>query len=150
MADQSKNFIYNISIYYLDNQFYITPLVRMPPMGMRTQVLPLYIVPDINREKFAEAIEAAKLQSDLRFYYDHIKPNREEWDGDNEKVWNTAKKNWDIIWRDDGNVSINPAEPYVKHKNGVEWIFIKDAKKVLSTPVSALDIAEEIVKQIKA
>lgn len=89
MADQNNSPIYNVSIYYLDNQFYITPMVRKPP-GARTQVLPLYIIPDSNIKKFAEAIESAKLENDVRYNQDVS--IREEWDGDNEKIWNTAQK----------------------------------------------------------
>lgn len=148
MADQpKKNIIYQVSIHHLDNQFYVTPMVRMPPIGMSTQVLPLYIVPDDNMEEFAEAIEAARLQSDFKFPSEHIKPDREKWDGDNERVWNTAQKSWDVFWDENGAVVIAFARPYVKHKNGVEWIFVKEAEKSLVPPPSPQDIAQEILNQ---
>lgn len=149
MTDQTDNLIYNISIYHLDNQFYITPMVRMPPIGMRTQVLPLYIVPDTSIEKISEAIEAAKLKSDLIFHMEQTMPKQEEWDGDNERVWNTAQKSWDVFWKEDGAVDIDFAKPYVKHKNGVEWIYVKEAEKILPPPVSSKDIAQEITNQVQ-
>lgn len=148
MNDQNRNLIYNVAVYYLDNQFYIIPLVCMPPMGLRTQVLPLYIAPVESIEKFADAIEFARSQSDVTSYSEKVVSQREKWDGNKERIWNTAKKTWDIIWRDDGSVSINPAEPYTRHRNGVEWKFIKDAKKILPPPISARDIAEGILNQI--
>lgn len=148
MADQNKNPIYNISVNYLDNQFYITPLVRMPPAGLRTEVLPLYTAADNNFEKFVEAIECAKLQSDVR--YNQNVSDREEWDGDNEKIWNTAQKSWDIFWEEDGSVSIGFSKPYVKHRNGVEWINVPEAKKSLAPNTSSSNIAVEILKQAKA
>ncbi len=149
MIDQNNSPIYNVSIYHLDNQFYITPMVRKPP-GARTQVLPLYIIPDDDIEKMEEVIESARLKSDVRYQMMEIVAEREEWDGDNEKVWNTAQKNWDIIWRGDGSVSINFAKPYVKHRNGVEWIFVPEAKKILEPPVVSKDIAQEIIRQTRA
>jgi len=59
MADQTKkNIVYQVSIYHLDNQFYVTSMVPMPPIGMSTPVLPVYIVPDNDSERFAEVLEA--------------------------------------------------------------------------------------------
>lgn len=147
MNDQNNKPIYNISIYQLDNQFYITPMVRKPP-GARTSVLPLYAIPVNNIDRLVESIGAAKLKSDVRYNQDTL--SREDWDGDNEKVWNEAQKHWDIFWNEDGTVDIGFAKPYVKHRNGMEWILVPEAKKILQPPVSLLDIAEEIVNQAKA
>ncbi len=151
MADQpKKNFVYQISIHHLDNQFYVTPAVPMPPIGMSTQVLPLYIVPDNDSEKFAEVIEAARGKSSFAFDPKQVKPDREEWDGDNERVWNTAQKSWDVFWDEEGGVIIGFAKPYVKHRNGVEWIYVKEAEKSFAPNASSSDIAEEILIQTKS
>lgn len=144
MNSQNNNPIYNISIYHLDNIFYITPMVRKPP-GARTSVLPLYAIPDDNVDQLIESIGAAKLKSDVRYNQDTL--NREDWDGDNEKIWNKAQKHWDIFWNEDGAVDIGFAKPYVKHRNGMEWIFVPEAKKILQPPVSSRDIVQEIIRQ---
>lgn len=150
MTDQAKkNFLYQISIHHLDNQFYVTSAVRMPPIGMSTQVLPLFIVPDNNREKFVEAIEATKAQSSFKFDYKEVKPDREEWDGDKGRVWNTAQKSWCVFWDEHGGVIIAFSKPYRKRRAGVEWIFVKDAEKNLPPPVSSRNIAQEIINQLQ-
>lgn len=149
MTDKNNNPIYNINVYYFENKFYILGLVRMPPLSMRTPVLPLYIVPDNDTKKLVQDIELARLGSNVEFCRDKSISDRIPWDKKDDKVSNNAKKLWDIIWREDGSVSINPAIPYVKHRWGMEWIFVKDAKKILPSPVSALDIAKEILSQLK-
>lgn len=138
--------IYNVLIYHLDNQFYITPTVRKPP-GASTQVLPLYTIPDNNIEELAKDIESAKLQSDMKYPPEQDVLDRQDWDGDNERVWNTAQKSWSIFWREDGTVHIDFSKPYVKHRNGVEWIYVPEAQKILTPPVSSHDIAEEVIRQ---
>lgn len=124
-------------------------MARMFPSGARTQVLPLYTIPDDSTKKFTEAIESAKFQSDLKYYPGQAMLQRKEWDGDNERVWNTAQKLWDVFWEEDGSVSIGFEKPYVKHRNGVEWIYVPEAEKNLPPPVSALDIAKEIINQLQ-
>ncbi len=145
MTDQNNSPIYNVSIYHLDNQFYIAPIVRRPS-GAPTQVLPIYITPENDIKKLTEAIESAKLKSDTRFNQDVS--DREDWDGDKEKVWNTSQKSWDVFWNENGTIDIDLAKPYVKHRNGVEWIYVPEAKKILQPPVSSSDIAREILNQI--
>ena len=148
MADQTKkNIVYQVSIYHLDNQFYVTSMVPMPPIGMSTPVLPVYIVPDNDSERFAEVLEAARGQSNFTFDPKQVKP-REEWDGDKERVPNTAQKSWCVFWDEEGGVIIGFAKPYVKHRKSVEWIFVKDAEKNLLPPVSSHDIAQEILNQV--
>lgn len=149
MTLPKKNFIYNVGIYQYEDFFYVMGLVRMPPHGASVEILPVYTVKGDNVEQLAQAIESARLGSDAQYPPKQSILKRQKWDGKNEEVWNKAQKSWSILWADDENVYICPSVPYIKHKNGVEWIFVKDAEKNLPPPVSSLNIAQEITNQIK-
>ncbi len=151
MTDTRKNLIYNISIYYLDNRFYVVGLVRMPPIGIRTQVHPVYTVIGDDKEELAKTIEAARLESSPDLPIKQINALRTPWDGNKKKVWNNASKSWEISWYEDGSVEISSHESYDPNdpdlEEGKAWRGIKDGKKLLSSPVSSQDIAKEIMNQ---
>lgn len=148
MLDKNNNLIYNVSIHYSREHFYIASMVR-DSFGFRTQILPLYKASRNDVEKLTKAIESAKLGSDVRSHQKNMETHFNKWGEDDEKVWNEAQKVWDVIWREDGSVSINPALPYANHKDGTQWRFVKDAKKIMQLPVYSQDIAQEIINQVK-
>lgn len=147
MTFSKKNFIYSVGIYYLEGHFYVVGLVRLPPLGLSIEVLPIYKVKGNNIEQLAHAIESARLGSDAQYPPKQSNLERQKWNGENEHVWNTATHAWSVYWEENGSVSLDP-KTRIKHKDGVEWRFVPEREKVLLPPVSSHDIAQEILNQL--
>lgn len=141
-----------VLIYYYKDNFFIAGAVEMPPIFVWREVNPVYKV-ERNKEKLIEAINAARSQSISRFHPGHDNPEIKPWNGEKEKVWNKASKSWSIWWNSDESVEISLDEPYDPNEPDLEegkaWMDVKGARKLLSSPVSALDIAKEILSQLK-
>lgn len=148
MTFSKKNFIHNVNVYYLDDAFYVIGLVRKPPIGLRTEVLPLFTSPGRHLEKLARAIESARLNSNFQNPQNQENLERQNWDGEKGKVWEHAEKLWNIFWEEDGSVSISLSKPAGKHKEAIEWKSVPDSERTLPAPVSSPDIAQEILNQL--
>jgi len=141
-----------VTIYLLEKTFYIVGSVEMPPIFVWRQVNPVYKVEMNNKEKLAQMIEMARLQSISRFNSGHDDHKILPWDGEKNKVWNHAQKSWSILWYEDGSVKVSRYEPYDPNEpdlgEGKAWRPIKNAKKILPPSVSPQDIAQEILSKI--
>jgi hypothetical protein len=145
MTESTKNLLHNISIYMMDNQFYIIGIARIPPIGARTEVLPVSIVNIDNQEELSNKIESTKLMSSPGIPVEQANKNRIPWDGNAQQVWNNALKSWEITWYQDGSIIIEKSKPGKKYKGVIQWERLSDSKKILSPSASSLDIVKAIL-----
>lgn len=145
MTFSKQKFIHNVNVYYFDNTFYAIGLVRMPPIGMRTEILPLYTSSN-NSDYLAQAIQSAKLCSNFQNSFNE-NTNKQRWVVDKDKVRDNSKKLWEIFWEEDGSVSINLSIPDKKYKGGMMWKSVPNSERIFSPPVSSRDIAQAILSQ---
>ncbi|MCL4382244.1 MAG: hypothetical protein M1575_02825 [Patescibacteria group bacterium] len=155
MIEARGDNIHEVSVYYLDDQFYVVGSVRIQPFGFCRQVEPVYMVQFSDGKKLAQAIESARLGSDVskeRYFQHQIRTDVTPWDGDYGKVWAKAAKLWEVDWYEDGSVEISPQESYDPNEpdlgEGKAWRGIDGARKILLPPLSAQNIAEEILSKV--
>jgi hypothetical protein len=135
----------DVSVYYLDQRFFVAGRVRMPPKGFLAEVLPVYTVLDKTIQPIAMVIDRAKTESDPDFDWQQNAPNRMRWDGHKKRVWQTATHLWNILWHEDGSVELRQFYPVPTPDDGVEWKSI--GHELLESPVSTQSIAEKLMHQ---
>lgn len=141
----SKN---NVNIYYLDDTFYVIGLVRMPPIGLRGEVLPLFTSSGRHLEELAKAIESARLLSNTAYPPSQENLERKGWDGEKGKVRECAEKSWRIFWEEDDSASMSLSKPGGKYRGSIQWKNVPGSEKTFFPPVSSQDIAQEILNQV--
>lgn len=128
-----------LHMYALD-QWYIVPQ-KVAGNGLLVEVSPVFVVEIDAVEQLARAlVEARKVSASL--------DRHASWDGEQGRVWKSAKYFWTVAFLEDGSIEIDQSVRDLGEDNGgLRWQVLDDEPLRLPRGSSEEDVVTELFRQ---